>query len=285
MAATEELAGSIVYPSLTDANIKMEKTSYEYTGAAIVPEYKVYDGTKELKENVDYVVKNTIGGKDVGTATLVIAGAPGSKYNPNTTAKATFKITPVSAEKVEVKVNTAYTFDGKAHKPTLADIAVTLNGNDVKSQFDISSYGENINAGKETGSLVLIPKKDNKNFVAGTSKTAVFEIKQKTLAGGTLKVYNEKGIDITEKLPEFDYDGTAKTFAKVVYTPADTNVTADDYEIKYVNNTTGDTNNEASIIVVAKGNYKATDTVNDVENDAKIENVVLKKTFTINSKL
>lgn len=46
--------GTIVGKTLTSANIKMEKTSYDYTGKAIVPEYKVYDGDKLLKEGTDY---------------------------------------------------------------------------------------------------------------------------------------------------------------------------------------------------------------------------------------
>ena len=286
-----ELYGNIVYPSLTDAGIKMEKTSYEYTGAAIVPEYKVFDGTTELKEGKDYVVKQTIGGKDVGTATLVIAGAPGSKYNPNVTAKATFEITPASAEKVEVKVNKTYTYDGNAKKPVADDISVTLNGNDVKSQFDITSYGENINAGKEAGTLVLAPKKDNKNFTTGTTKNVVFEIDQKVLAGGTLTAYDERGIKVDVATKEFEYDGTAKTFAKVVYTPADKLATANDYEVVYLNNTTGDAKNKAQVAVIAKGNFKASGTVVDTENkdadgkDVVVKNVVTKEEFTIKSKL
>lgn len=37
---------------------------------------------------------------------------------------------------------------------------------------------ENINAGKEAGSLTLTPVKDNKNFTAGTTKKATFDIAQ-----------------------------------------------------------------------------------------------------------
>ena len=281
------LNANIVYPSLTNASIKMEKTSYEYTGAAIIPEYKVFDGTTELKEGKDYVVKQTIGGKNVGTATLVIAGAPGSKYNPNATATATFEVTPASAEKVEVKVNTKYIYDGTQKKPSASDINITLNGNDVESQFDITSYGENVNAGKEAGTFVVTPKKDNKNFTTGTSKNVVFEIQQKVLTGGSLKVYDERGIEINLAGKEFDYDGTPKTFAKVVYTPSDKLVTADDYEIKYINNTVGNASNQATIAVIAKGNFKTNETIQDVENDTKVENVVKtpQLSFTIKSKL
>lgn len=78
----------------------MDKTSYDYTGKAIVPEYKVYDGDKLLKEGTDYEVKNTIGGKEVGEATLVIVGK--GNYNNKVEATTKFNVVPVSADKVTV---------------------------------------------------------------------------------------------------------------------------------------------------------------------------------------
>ena len=283
VAETAIVESTIVGKTLTSANIQMTKTSYDYTGKAIVPEYKVYDGDKLLKEGTDYVVKNTIGGKDVGEATLVIVGA--GKYNSKIEATAKFNVVPVSADKVTVTYKNAE-YTGSAIEPKLADIDVKLGDVDVKSQFQITGYGENINAGKEAGSLVLTPVKDNKNFTTGTTKNATFDIAQATLAG-TIRVYNANGIELTGT-QNFTYDGTEKTFAKVVFTPnvaGNKKVTSDDYEIQYVNNITGA--GGAEVIVVAKGNYKANGTVKDLSTGKEVEvkNVAAEKPFTIDSKL
>ena len=283
LPTTADYYGTIVGKTLTSANIKMEKTSYDYTGKAIVPEYKVYDGDKLLKEGTDYVVKNTIGGKDVGEATLVITGK--GNYNSKIDATAKFTVAPISADKVTVTYKNAE-YNGSAIQPKLDAIEVKLGNVDVKSQFKITGYGENINAGKEAGSLTLTPVKDNKNFTAGTTKNATFDIAQANLTG-TIKVYNANGIQLTGT-QKFTYDGTEKTFAKVVFTPSVTGnmkVTSDDYEIQYVNNTTGA--GGAKVIVVAKGNYKATNTVKDLSTGKEVEvkNVAASEDFTIESKL
>ena len=273
----------IANPILKDSDIQMKKTSYDYTGAVIVPEFDVVVNGKTLKKDVDYVIDNIVDSAKVGTATVYIRGT-GSKYDDRVKAKATFEVTPVSAEKTVVTVRGSYVYDGTAKKPAAKDIKVTLDGNDVTSQFDIT-YGENINAGDKAGTVTVTPKKDNKNFTAGTSQTGTFKIDQKELTG-TLKVYDARGIEIAAK-PEFDYDGTEKTFAKVVFTPDDKNVTADDYEIKYVNNVTGGGKNGASLVVIAKGNYKANRTVvdNSTSPATTVTNVVTEFNFSINSKL
>ena len=277
--------GTIVGKTLTSANIKMEKTSYDYTGKAIVPEYKVYDGDKLLKEGTDYEVKNTIGGKEVGEATLVIVGK--GNYNNKVEATTKFNVVPVSADKVTVTYKKAE-YTGESIQPKLndIDIDVKLGDVDVKSQFQITGYGENINAGKEAGSLVLTPVKDNKNFTSGTTKNATFDIAQATL-GGTIRVYNANGIELTGN-QKFTYDGKEKTFAKVVFTPnvvGNKKVTSNDYEIQYVNNTTGA--GGAKVIVIAKGNYKADGTEKDLSTGKEVEvkNVAAVKDFTIESKL
>ena len=280
---TDTVESTIVGKTLTSANIKMDKTSYDYTGKAIVPEYKVYDGDKLLKEGTDYEVKNTIGGKEVGEATLVIVGK--GNYNNKVEATTKFNVVPVSADKVTVTYKNAE-YTGESIQPKLNDIDVKLGDVDVKSQFQITGYGENINAGKEAGSLVLTPVKDNKNFTSGTTKNATFDIAQAKL-NGTIRVYNANGIELTGT-QKFTYDGKEKTFAKVVFTPnvvGNKKVTSDDYEIQYVNNTTGA--GGAKVIVIAKGNYKADGTEKDLSTGKEVEvkNVAAVKDFTIESKL
>ena len=288
----------IAKPIIKDADIKMNQTSYEYTGAVITPDFDVVVNGKTLKKGTDYVIDNVVDSAKVGTATVYIKGA--GEYDDQVKAKATFTVTPVSAEKTVVSVDGDYEYTGKAQKPDAKKITVKLNGNDVTGQFDIT-YGENINAGEKAGTVTVTPKKDNQNFTAGTSQTGTFKIAAAKLTG-TLKVYDERGIAYTingdkiqknSKTVEFDYDGVEKTFAKVVFTPnitGDKKVTEDDYEIKYVNNVTGggeDTNAGASIVVIAKGNYEANGTVKDnsATTAVTVKNVVTEAKFKINSKL
>ena len=298
-AASLTTSTRIASPILKDSDIKMNKTSYEYTGAVIVPDFDVVVDGKTLKRDKDYVIDNVVDSAKVGTATVYITGA--GEYDAKVKAKATFEVTPASADKVVVKATSTHTYDGTAHKPKIADITVTLNGNDVKDQFDITSYGENINAGK--GTLVLTPNKKNKGFTAGSTKTAEFDIKKATLSGD-IKVYDARGIAYTidknnKKITKngqevsFDYDGTEKTFAKVTFVPTkdaskpDMKVTSDDYEIKYVNNVTGGGTNGASIVVIAKGNYETSTTVadNSTSPATTVKNVAAVANFKINSKL
>ena len=268
---------------ITDADIHMNKTSYEYTGAVIVPDFDVVVNGKTLIKDKDYKIVNIEDSAKVGTATLYITGVKGNGFDDRINAKATFEVTPANAEKLDVKVAGTYTYNGTAHKPEIGKLTIELAKNNVKSQFDIAAYGENTNAGE--GTIVLVPKKGNKNFVEGTSKTVTFKIEKANL-NGNIKVYNEKGIEITNNLPEFDYDGTAKKFAKVVFNTTDKNVTVNDYEISYINNVTGGGNDGAAIVVIAKGNYKGTNTLVDNTTGAPVEvkDVAVYKNFKINSK-
>ena len=291
-AATLTKKINISDTAIKDADIQLKKTSYDYTGKVITPDFDVVVNGKTLERGTDYKIASIEKSAEVGTATLIIQGIKNSGYDYRIQAKATFEVTPVSAEKVSVTFGKTYTYDGTEKKPKVDDIQVKLDGVDVKNQFEITSYGENINAGKEAGSLVLTPKKANKNFTAETSKSATFEIKQNTLKG-TLKIYDERGILLNNNtLPAFDYDGQSKEFAKVVFVPTTTGkqkVTDNDYEIKYVNNVTGggDNNIGASVVVIAKGNYTASKSINDnsTGTPVKVENVAVQANFKINSKL
>ena len=53
----------------------------------------------------------------------------------------------------------------------------------------ILHMGENVNAGKETGSVTVAPIKTTANFTG--TKTQLFDIKGKTLAGNLKLYYNE----------------------------------------------------------------------------------------------
>ncbi|MDB6460945.1 MULTISPECIES: hypothetical protein [Blautia] len=287
---TSEKGTELVSGLLNDSNIVMNKTSYVYTGGKITPDFKVMVGTLELEKGTDYVVKAVDEGVDVGTATLKIEGR--GKYQ-GCEAKAKFEITPANIEDVKIVVSGAEYKGGKQVRPDFGtsngvngNLTVTLNDNPVSSQFEVTAYGTNVNAGKGVGSVTISKLRNNKNF-NGTSTTGTFDIKKAALTG-TITVYDKYGKVISNLNNVFKYDGTAKEFASVKFAPTGTYadlVTADDYEIRYVNNIYGDTAGNGSIIVVTKdsSNFAGADTVKDYVNDTKVTGVAAKTDFTIGS--
>ena len=269
------IAGSAVInkKSISDVTVSVEKDSYTFTGKEIVPNITVKDGSSVLEKGVDYTLKF----KDninAGTATVSVIPTAKSDYDTSTVATATFKIEAANAEDVKVELSTKangtvtdkFAYTGKQVKPVV--VGVKLNGVDVKDFFDITypTYGENINAGKDMGSITITPKTSPANFTG--SKTQLFTIVGKELTGG-LKIYNadktligvredqalQTGSAAYPKLYSFRYDGTAQTFGSEVFT-ADSkfSVTKDtDYEIKYINNVDAGV---GFVAVVAKGNYE-----------------------------
>lgn len=133
---------------------------------------------------------------------------------------------------------------------------------DVTKYFDVTyvSYGDNISAGKEMGSVTISPKTNNTNFTG--TKTQKFNIQGKELTG-TLKLYksDKTKVDIDPiykfaDITNFTYDGEAQKFGSEIFTPG-TGIKATkdtDYEIKYINNINAGT---GFVAVVAKGNYEA----------------------------
>ena len=257
--------------------------TYTYTGALVKPTIKVMDGNEPLTEGVDYKIVSYKGGKDVGTATVVLQGVGDASnpsngiYDPTTVLPVNYEITPANAADVKVEWaegNTGITYTGNVIKPT--KFKVTLNGNDVSKQFDYEYPSTNVNVGK--GHVILKPVSGNKNFTG--TKDAEFNIVARELTG-TLKVYDEKGQqytvdkngylrDTNGNFISFAYDGKDHKFAKAEFIPADGDpyskfVTADDYEIVYVDNIYGQVSNSevvlengdgyAYIAVIGKGNF------------------------------
>ena len=268
---------------LSKCTVTVEPASYTYTGAVVKPTLKVMDGNEPLTEGVDYDVVSYKNAKDVGTATVVLKGH-GDNTNPangiydtDTTLSANYEITAANAADVKVEWaegNTGITYTGSVIKPT--KFKVTLNGNDVTKQFDFEYPNTNVNVGR--GHVILKPVSGNKNFTG--TKDAEFDIVARELTG-TLKVYDEKGQqytvdrhgylrDMYGDVVYFAYDGKEHTFTKAEFIPDAGNpyskfVTADDYEIVYVDNIYGqvrnaedvleDGNGYAYIAVIGKGNF------------------------------
>ena len=266
---TKEKWSEIVEKAITSDMIKINPSSYVYTGGNITPTYTVLDGAIALYDKADYGDKkgeyeqvSITNNKEVGTGTVTVKGVKG-QYSG--TASANFTITPANTSDVKVTFTdvSECQYTGRQVRPRT--FKATLNGNDVTNQFEIVSYGENV-SGK--GTVVLKPVDGNKNFT-GSNITADFNI-IKEYVKADLNVFNSNGVNVTvansasnvkgykvtsEKATNysgdsFDFDGTAKTFASEVLkniskTDANGSATAvskakeSDFEIKYVDNISG----------------------------------------------
>ena len=265
---TKEKWSEIVEKAITGDMIKINPSSYVYTGGNITPTYTVLDGAIALYDKADYGDKgeyeqvSITNNKEVGTGTVTVKGVKG-KYSG--TASANFTITPANTSDVKVTFTdvSECQYTGRQVRPRT--FKATLNGNDVTNQFEIVGYGENV-SGK--GTVVLKPVDGNKNFT-GSNITVDFNI-IKEYVKADLNVFNSNGVNVTvankpsnvkgykvtdEKTAtysgdSFDFDGTAKTFASEVLkniskTDANGSATAvskakeSDFEIKYVDNISG----------------------------------------------
>ena len=250
----------IVEKAITSDMIKINPSTYTYTGGNIVPNFVVMDGTVVLYDSAEYPankaeykVASITNNKNVGTGTVTVKGIAG-KYSG--TASANFTITPANTSDVKVTFtdDSECQYTGRQVRPRT--FKATLNGNDVTDQFEIAGYGENI-SGK--GTVTLKPVDGNKNFT-GNNISADFNI-VKEYVKADLNVYNSNGANVTMgynaetingstksfTVPtySFDFDGTAKTFASEAIknlTKKDGSATKakeSDFEVKYIDNISG----------------------------------------------
>ena len=116
----------------------LEKT-YTYTGSAIKPSIRVYDGTRKLIENTDYKLscKNN---KKVGTDAQIIIKFKGS-YSSSESKTAGFEIVKAELGKDIIALDTA-TADEKKVKKTLPSLVWAETGKSVSSKYFDFEYGE-----------------------------------------------------------------------------------------------------------------------------------------------
>ena len=241
----------IVEKALTDDMIKFNPATYTYTGGVITPTFVVMDGNLVLynaaeydASKAEYKVESIVNNKNVGKATLTVAGIKG-KYSGK--ASADFEITPANTEdvKFEFTADDGLLYTGRQVRPRT--FKATLNGNTVTDQFEIVGYGENI-SGK--GTVVFRPVSKTKNFT-GKDVTVEFNI-VKEVVTGKLDVFNANGENVTDiytcddvadfdtTKKSFDFDGTAKKFATTLLKDLSSKkATVNDFEIKYVDNVSG----------------------------------------------
>ena len=290
----DEYSSTITKTTLKSENIKLKKTAYTYTGAAIKPDFDVVVDGRVINPT-EYKIKSLTNNVNAGTATMVITGTDNT-FTSKTDASVTFTIEAADASKlvgvVPSQVYTGYSIQPAIDSLTLNDVAIS-----VKDNFTVT-YGENVAMGE--GTITLTPK--NNNFTG--TKTITFKITGQMLSGGAFKFYDANGLAITTL--SHTYDGTAYAPAKTIFDTTDTTLTKSngttetnpklvegtDYEIKYVDNTYGKKNSSGAqqgiVLVIAKGtyggNYNQNGVSNGVYTDAKgnkIENVVYAVPFTI----
>ena len=258
--------------AITSENIKLRQTSFTYTGKAIEPEFDIVIDGKII--NPEFFEASFVNNTNAGTATLTVKG-DGDNYSTKS-ASVTFTINPADVNSLE-GVIASQEYRGYSLTLSEDDFNLTLNKDriNVTDNFTLT-YGTNVEIGE--GTVTLTPK--NGNFTG--SRTFTFQITGEMLDGsGQFDFYDENGIKVSD--PGFTYDGTAKEYAKTVFTYGGTDVEADklvegvDYEIRYVDNIYGknidyDANTKGqniAVLAIAKGKYGSNFT-----NDYGLENGV-----------
>ena len=301
---------TITAKQLTDAMVVVNPSSYTYTGGKIVPNYAVIDGAIALYKEGDITETDKIKAEyrevsitdavNVGTGKVTVEGI-NNLYAGKATG--TFTITAANTADVKVSIDDQQ-YTGKQVRPR--GFKVTLNGNNVTDQFEVVSYGTNVEAGK--GTVVLKPLDGNKNFT-GSNITAEFNIVKETVTGD-LTAYDDKGFVVTDRFVTvttnngketltdasnpFKFDGNEHTFAKVLLSnitrvgSGKTSAKANDFEIKYVDNVSGkmvdDHKNMGYVYAVAKDGTGFTGNKTIVTADGTvIKGVVAYKAFSIDS--
>lgn len=184
-AGTREATFKITAVDLTGAVAELEKDTFEYTGDVVVPVVKMIttkSGKKitdlsELKVQPSY---NT----NAGTATVTITGKT-NNYTGSTTKTFEIQKKSIAAADIICEVKDATYKESQIQPKTSDEIKVTRNGKELSlwTDYKIVSYGENINAGKDAGSIVI----EGVNNYTG-QKTVYFTINPQSIAGATVNV-------------------------------------------------------------------------------------------------
>lgn len=245
----------------------IDEEGYIYTGKAIKPEVRVYDGETRLKAGQDYTItyKNNVKANDASKAktapTVVVKG----KGNYSGQETATFKIFQVDLSDSSISasdVTVAYKKNQVQKKvPT-----VTFNGKKLtnKKDFTVSypAIDEKVkDACKATVTIKGIGK--YKGTIKKTFKITAYDLKKDT---------DEKFGGLEEDIQVKYLKSGCKPEVTLTYGDVEL-VTGKDYTISYKNNkavTTNKTrkNNYPTIVIKGKGNFTGTVT----------------KTFTIKAK-
>lgn len=220
--------------------------SYIYTGAAIKPEIRVYDGKKKLQSGKDYTVsyKNNTKVNDAAVIATAPTIAVKGKGNYAGSETATFKITPVSlnGDSVTVEDMTA-AYNKKVQKKVPV---VSYNGRKLAKNrdFTVSYPSGGVGAYKEAGTYeILLVAKEGGNFTG--TRVVTYTITDSTLLGRVS----------VKKIPNQTYTGEPiEPELTVTYknTPL---VKGTDYTVRYTDHTEIGT---AQAVLTGIGKYAGT---------------------------
>ena len=198
----------IVQKSISDLDISLDQTSYTFTGTTIEPKVSVKLNGKAFEKGTDYTV-SVKNGINVGTADVTVTLKGSTGYKGSKTLSATITPAKISDVKFAIKKDHELTYDATQKKPSIAQDEDTTTtkiefvseddataqvklGSVVISQlFDIT-YGTNVDAGKDAGTVTLTPKASAAKNFDGSSVTATFDIARRTLTnkdGATVGTY------------------------------------------------------------------------------------------------
>ncbi|MEG0919109.1 MAG: hypothetical protein RSE61_04180, partial [Anaerovoracaceae bacterium] len=232
---------NITAKSIAGATINLEKDVYEYTSSPIYPTIKgvktAAGETISLEEGKDYTVAYSNNITNAGTATVTITGK-GNYEGVTATKEFTINKKAITADMIGTIDRETYT--GKEIKP---DVTVTHNADRVDESNYTVTYGENINAGENAGT-VTITANDDSNYTGEVIKSFTIdpiELKDDMvgLPGGSTFGYT--GDDIT---PEVVVLNGQKTLEKDTH-----------YTVSYESNRNKGT---GKVIVKGIGNYSGT---------------------------
>ena len=281
----------IIDKSIEDLDITLDQTSYTFTGTTIEPKVSVKLNGKAFEAGKDYTVKVN-NGINVGTAEVVVTMLDHSKYQGSKKLSATITPAKLSDVKFEIKKDCDQVYDATRKKPTIAQkddptttkneafdeskatAQVKLGSNVISDLFDIT-YGQNVEAGKDAGTVTLTPKKSAAKNFDGSSVTATFDIKRRILenknSGWAVKLVNDDGKIINRdgnkviaaNETDFEWTGNETIFANASLIADNITDNPDvvrendfTYKLAYANNVEKTTTDApAFVCVVGTGNY------------------------------
>ena len=294
----------IVEKSISDLDISLDQTSYVFTGTTIEPKVSVKLNGKAFDEGADYTV-SVKNGINVGTADVVVTLKGSTGYKGSKTLSATITPAKLSDVKFAIKSANKQVYDATPKKPTIAQVddpattkdegvlegdataQVKLGSVVLSEMFDIT-YGENINAGKDAGTVTLTPKAAAAKNFDGSSVKATFDIERQTLknnnAGWAIKLVNDDGVIISKdgnnalnaNDTDMEWTGKDTVFANSSLVASkiealNNSIRKNDYtyELAYANNVeTTTASAPAFVCVVGTGNYGGTYSIVKAKNGA-----------------
>ena len=201
--------------SVAKTAVTISSNSIVYDGSPKRPDVIVTDGANTLVQGTDYLINSYSDNVNAGTASVLVIGK--GNYTNNATKK--FTITPKSIANMTITINSdSIVYDGTEQKPavTVKDGSKALV---MGTDYKISSYSNNINAGTAKVTVAGIGNYNN-------SGIKTFTIRPKPIADTT----------ITLNPTNLSYDGKPKQPTVTLKNGITAMKQGKDYTFSYSNN-------------------------------------------------